>query len=35
MRNKLVEELDVVVQVDMDKDSKIKIISKEEVKGKL
>ena len=31
----LAEELDIVVQVDIDKDSKIKIISKEEIKEKL
>lgn len=34
-QDKLVEELDIVVQVDIDKDSKIKIISKEEIKEKL
>jgi len=34
-QDKLVEELDIVVQVDIDKDSKIKIISKESIKEKL
>lgn len=33
--NRLCEELDIVVQVDIDKDSKIKIISKEDIKEKL
>lgn len=31
----LVSELDIVVQVDIDKDSKIRIISKEDVKDKI
>jgi len=35
IKSKLCEELDVVVQVDMDKDSKIRIISKEDVKEKI
>lgn len=34
-QDKLVEELDIVVQVDIDKDTKIKIISKEDIKNKL
>jgi len=34
-QDKLIEELDIVVQVDIDKDSKIKIISKEDIKEKL
>ena len=35
IKSKLEEELDIVVQVDIDKDSKIRIISKEEIKDKL
>ena len=35
IKDKLIEELDIVVQVDIDKDSKIKIISKEDIKNKL
>ena len=35
VKNALIEELDVVVQVDLDKDAKTKIISKEDVKNKL
>lgn len=35
VRNALAEELDVIVQVDLDKDQKTKIISKEDVKLKL
>lgn len=34
-QERLSEELDIIVQVDIDKDSKIKIISKDEVKEKL
>jgi len=34
-KNKLIEELDVVVEVDMDKDGKVKLIKKEDVKMKL
>lgn len=34
-QEKLSEELDIIVQVDIDKDSKIKIISKEDIKNKL
>tara|TARA_R110000868_G_C10959678_1_gene768375 strand:+ start:766 stop:891 length:126 start_codon:yes stop_codon:yes gene_type:complete len=33
--NILAEELDVVVEIDLDKDSKKKIISKEDIKNKL
>lgn len=33
--SKLVEELDIIVQVDIDKDGKFKIISKEDIKEKL
>ena len=35
IKDKLSEELDIIVQVDIDKDSKVKIISKEEIKDKL
>jgi hypothetical protein len=31
----LIEELDIIVQIDIDKDSKIKIISKDMIKEKL
>ena len=35
IQSDIIEELDIVVQVDIDKDSKIKIISKEDIKDKL
>lgn len=35
IQTKLEEELDIIVQVDIDKDSKIRIISKEDIKNKL
>lgn len=35
IRGKLEEELDIIVQIDIDKDSKVRIISKEEMKDKL
>ena len=34
-KDKLTEELDIIVQIDLDKDSKAKIISKEDIKEKL
>ena len=35
VKSQLIEELDVIVQVDLDKDAKTKIINKEQVKAKL
>lgn len=34
-KNKLIEELDVIVEIDLDKDWKVKLIKKEEIKNKL
>ena len=35
IKNKLIEELDIIVQIDLDKDSKTRIIAKEDIKNKL
>lgn len=35
IKDALIEELDIIVQVDLDKDGKIRIISKEDIKAKL
>jgi hypothetical protein len=35
VKNSIIEELDIIVQVNLDDDQKIKIISKEEMKEKL
>jgi len=34
-KNKLIEELDVIVEIELDKDGKVKLIKKEDVKAKL